>query len=483
MKQGGFSKAERLTPYSRETKKVDFVVMQAGEKFAVVPDFVARRLDHHRHVGTSPAGGAKLLRLSKGSFTRAVLPWRFTWLSGQGIEGGLRAGLQGAGPVSYRRANLIKQAMNDVRPGSGDALFDRAVPAGKIGKVVKDFAGERKTFAGEFPDSSIAQTLTRLGRTPGFKQVRDLNNSVTTFIFDQVNGKLLEGVPQTAMLGRALKASPLLDRQIIGLSDKALRDAAEGLQDTAAMNQLARHVQRGYGKYSSFSPAMREMIVHWTPFVPWSLNAIKFLTSVLPKDHPVVSSLIASANVMEEDWRKAHRLSTKTSNKLPFFDMGSYPISGDKSVLRIGHYTPFGVSADPSGGLGDMILPQFSGLYGALKYGVDWKGQPLEHEDHSPYSGPETWLYGLTQLATAMVPLSSQASNVIKAKDKPKALKHEFRILSTTRIKPEDAKKDPLADKYGLGGGSDLDGLAKKYGIDTGSNLDDLAKKYGVGGR
>jgi hypothetical protein len=50
---------------------------------------------------------------------------------------------------------------------------------------------------------------------------------------------------------------------------------------------LARDVQRAYGKYSNFGPALREAIVHWTPFIPWTLNAVKFLTSVLPKDHPV----------------------------------------------------------------------------------------------------------------------------------------------------------------------------------------------------
>jgi hypothetical protein len=63
-----------------------------------------------------------------------------------------------------------------------------------------------------------------------------------------------------------------------------------------------------YGKYGKFPPGLRRAIANYTPFMAWSLNAVQFMYSVLPKDHPVLTSLIASSNIATEDWRKKHGL-------------------------------------------------------------------------------------------------------------------------------------------------------------------------------
>jgi hypothetical protein len=441
LEHGGFTKVEKLLPAARKPVQVKFVVSQAGGKHAVYPDFVAQRLEKQRGVGTSKAPLAKGLRQSRGMFTRAVLPTRPTWLSGQAIEGTIRAAIHGAGPTSYLRARKVLHEMERQQPGSGKALLDRAVPAGKIGKVMKEFAGEQKTFASDFPGNPIAESLTSLGKTPGLKQVRDLYHVTTDAVFKHLNGQALEAFPQTVMLGRAMKKSPLMERHTVGLSAKAVEEAARGFRDTPTMNALARDVQRGYGKYNNFGPLLREAIVHWTPFIPWSLNAVRFLTTVLPVDHPVLTALIADADAAEQDWLKAHRLSATGSNHLPFFDLGGYPTNGGKSVLRIGHYTPFGVAPDPTGGLADMVLPQFSGFYGAVKYGLDWKGDPLVHPDHTPYTAAEKWLYGTQQLAEAMIPLTQQTSNIAHSGEPLKQLRHELRLLSSTRVKPKTKVK------------------------------------------
>jgi hypothetical protein len=442
---GGFTKVERALPLPRKPVKVQFVVRKAGDKHAVVPDFVAERLKKHENVGTSMAPIAKALRVSRGAFTRAVLPYRATWLSGQAIEGVGRSLIEGAGPTSYLRAHKLLER----HPEVAKPLTDRAVPAGKIGKVMKEFAGERKTLIDEFPDNPIAHALTGFGKVRGIKQVRALHHAVSGAVFNHLNARVLEGIPQTAMLGRALKKHPLMEHHILGLSDKAIDEAARGLQGTHTQVELARAVQRAYGKYSNFGPLLRESIVHWTPFVPWTLNAVKFLTSVLPKDHPILTALMADANVAAEDWRKSHRLSLRDKNKLPFFDMGGYPTDGGNSVLRIGHYTPFGAAVDPTGGLANMVLPQFAGFYGAVKYGVDWKGQELRHGDHSPYSPAETWLYGLGQLAEGMIPLAEQTKSVVTSKHPARAVQHELRVLSSTRVKPKTKVK---ANGDGFGG-------------------------------
>jgi hypothetical protein len=438
LKMGGFTSSEKAFPLARQHRDVTFVTHKAGEKYGVIPDFVAKRISKHEGVGTGRAPGAKLLRVSRGAFTRAVLPYRPTWLTGQAVEGVIRNAVHGAGPTSYLRARKVVTAMEKQNPGSGKALLERAVPGGKIGKVYKEFGDVEDshpthTLANEFPDNPVAHALTGLGRAPGIKQVRQLHHAVTNAVFTHINGKFLEGLPQTAMLGKALKNSPLMERSIVGLSNKAIDDAARGLQSTHAQVELARAIQRAYGKYSNFGPGLREAITHWTPFLPWAVNSGRFLLSVLPKDHPVTTALLADINAAEEDWRKAHNLSLRQPNHVPFFMLGGYP-RADGSMLQVGHYTPAGAAQDPTGGLAGMVLPQFSGSYGALQYGVDWKGKPLMHggPHGTPYTAAEKWLYALTQLGEAMVPLSQQVSTVAGADDKAAAIRKQLRVMAST---------------------------------------------------
>jgi hypothetical protein len=196
LKHGGFTKAEKLLPLARKPVQVKFVVSKAGDKHAVSPTSSPQRLQKHGGVGTSKAPGAKLLRQSRGMFTRAVLPYRPTWLSGQAIEGTVRAAVQGAGPTSYLRARKLKER----RPGALQAAADRAVPAGKIGKVMKEFAGERKTLATTSP-ATPSPTPSRDWQDAGDQagprpSPCDLQRRV-----QRVNAQALEAFPQTVMLG------------------------------------------------------------------------------------------------------------------------------------------------------------------------------------------------------------------------------------------------------------------------------------------
>jgi hypothetical protein len=355
--------------------------------------------------------------------TRAVLPYRPSWLSGQGIEGAVRAAVKGAGPTSYLRGKRFVKALERQQPGSGKAFLARASPVGIVGS--HQFETPRTTFHEEFPGSNVARALTDLGRTPGVKQVRELNRHVTDFVFNRVNAKFLEGVPQTAMLGKVLKDSPLMERKVVGLSNKAMDEAARGGVDIHTAVDLYREVQKSYGKYEAFSPHIRELISHWTPFLPWYLNTGKFLLSTLPKDHPLATALIADMDAATEDWRRKQGLSFRDkTNRVPGFMLGGYPVSGDSTVgralglkkgethiLRIGHYTPAGIGSDVLGATSGLPLPQFSGFYNAM-LGLDWKNQPLKHEDGRPFSDSEKFVYGLAQLAEAMVPLSGQVASI-----------------------------------------------------------------------
>jgi hypothetical protein len=112
------------------------------------------------------------------------------------------------------------------------------------------------------------------------------------------------------MAGHAIRSGQLMERRVIGLSDRAIDEAARGLHATEAQVELGRAVDRMYGQYQKFSPAKRETLLHTTPFYPWYRNVLTFLTKVLPVDHPVKAALLADMSAVEEDWRKSHGLST-----------------------------------------------------------------------------------------------------------------------------------------------------------------------------
>jgi hypothetical protein len=354
-----------------------------------------------------------VLRTSRRAFTRTVLPFSATWLTGQAIESAFRATIAGAGPVSYARgARALRQLDPEARA--------RLVPGGKSRIPAEILAeGGGKTLADEFAGTAlarVAKAMTATGRAPGIKQVRDLHRATTDFVFDTLNGRIVEATTQKAMLGRALKESPLMERRVVGLSDEAIAEAAKGLKATENQVALAREVHKMYGKYTGFSPDKREAILHWTPFVPWLTNMVRFLGRTLPAEHPVMAGLLADIGVAEEEWRKKTGFSTRGGEQRPPFLMGGYP-AGPKGedTVRVGRFLPF-----PSGDIlspetiTDLILPQFSGAYAAFAGRDPITDEPLHGKFGPEASNEEKALAGAIALVESMVPGTGIAHRVVE---------------------------------------------------------------------
>lgn len=405
----------------------DATVKPVGDQYAVVPTVAVKRLNHHQGVGTTKALGAKLMRVSRRQFTQTVLPFSPKWLTGQAVEAGLRSLVMGAGPTSYLRASKLIGEMERQAPGSGHAFLERATPGGLVGRTASQEMSHA-TLADEFAGSALANVahhLTNLGAKHGPKEVRGLFHAVTGFVFDTLNGRIIEGTTQKAMLGKALKDSPLMERSVVGLSDKAISDAAKGLHGTDAQVQLARAVQRAYGKYANFSPELRSLVQHWTPFIPWYLNVARFLTHTLPVDHPIHAALLADTDAATEEWRKAHHLSLHGEH-VPSYLLGSAPVGNDQYV-RLARYTPFGVGEDVSGSLAGLLLPQIDSAQMAMR-GLDWTGKPLggkRSADDVPQG--ERSIAAAVALIESMVPGVAQTHQVVKRTKQGTPLKQAVR--------------------------------------------------------
>lgn len=464
----------------RATTPLEFTVRKVGdEHYAVLPKIVTERIYGsgaegarlpHSKVGASASTGAKVMRTTRGLFTQATLPVSLKWLGGQAGEGAIRSLLTGSGPVDWARMQLIVKRMNKAKPGSGDDAL-RRVTGGQWGPTsgVATQLADRTPFAEVFSGSAAplrvsGQMATWLGERPPFRQMRNGWHRYMNVVMHDVNG-FIERNTRMAMAGQHVRHGALMEDRALGLTKKALDQAADGLKGTPEQVQAGRAVDDMYGKYSKHSPEMRSMLLHWTPFLPWYLNATKFLLHVLPADHPVSTSLVASVDQLHEDWRRSQHLIPGEKDALPDFMQGGYPTKG--GILPVSHYGPTGVAADPLGSISDLVLPQFGGALKNLG-GVDWKYERLKEPGPRgrEFTKPERALRAGVSFAEGQVPLVSQIGNLSgltpryvdrKGKFTPGFETRAKKLSPTTPIKrgkpPKGKKKSSGFGSGGFGSG------------------------------
>jgi hypothetical protein len=189
------------------TQPLEFTVRQVGEHYAVVPKVAAHRMypsggEHaplsHASVGSSKSTGAKVMRVSRGAFTKAVLPLSFKWLAGQGVEAGIRSAVAGAGPFDVLRLRKVVKDLNARQAGAGDALLGR-INGGNLGLTgaARDF-GEGKTLAEEFAGTPLrgpAAAVTLAGRAVPLRAVRHGFAAYSSAVMNTVNGRHREHGP------------------------------------------------------------------------------------------------------------------------------------------------------------------------------------------------------------------------------------------------------------------------------------------------
>lgn len=81
----------------------------------------------------------------------------------------------------------------------------------------------------------------------------------------------------------------------IGLQARNLELLASKLTtDPALVTRFGRQIEDIFGKYNALSPKVRAATQTAVPFLPWYLNAAKFVLWTLPVKHPLASSLAAA---------------------------------------------------------------------------------------------------------------------------------------------------------------------------------------------
>jgi hypothetical protein len=191
--------------------------------------------------------------------------------------------------------------------------------------------------------------------------------------------RIIENVANRAAFGhearRDLQSFTGSWTKSIALGKKAAEEAAQGYVNTSTMRRYADSAYETLGKYTGFSPTMRALTQTVMPFIPWMLNAARFVFWTMPAHHTVKAALLQQASKsMQQDWEDIHK-DTPPGN-LRF----AIP-NGKGGWIDIARYTPWGAFTEAAGGGGGesftgQILPQLGGITGALE-GKDPFGRDL----------------------------------------------------------------------------------------------------------
>jgi hypothetical protein len=174
------------------------------------------------------------------------------------------------------------------------------------------------------------------------------------------------------------------------------REVARGLLGTPKQVQFARAADDILGKYGRFSPSTRRAIQTFAPFLPWFLNAARFVGYALPVHHPVKTALLANVTTTLGEEIEANR------KKVPPGDLQSAIRRKDGGLVNLARYTPFGAFTKGVQGITEPLLPQVDSAVAILQ-GRSFTGKPLRFEDKStPADRKKLWLAMYTMLEAAV---------------------------------------------------------------------------------
>lgn len=343
------------------------------DRYEDLPELARDRLERHRSTRVK----APTVQILNRSFREAILSTSPTWLTGNVVEGLARAAVMRAGPRSYATGRKVLKRLEDINPEMAEQATARLVGGGHAASVKRQRVQMGEEFFKGSDIAPIANTLSKMWRKPGAKHAADLWHHWTEFVFRSVSGRV-ESKIQTAMLGRELRRSNLMDESFVKLSDKATDQAARGLENTAEQVRFARKLADAYGKYNNHGPELRLSIATVTPFIAWSLSAANFVLRVLPRDHPAVTAMIAALEQASDEWLEDEHIGPMVEDALPGFLQGSIPTGGG-AHQRVSRFTPFGAFGSPTETAEAQVLPQLQSVLAALR-GEEWNGRSLRIE-------------------------------------------------------------------------------------------------------
>jgi hypothetical protein len=219
-------------------------------------------------------------------------------------------------------------------------------------------------------------------------------------------------------MGRANDATP-----------QAIADWVRGHMDTPAQAALAKRVQSAHGNWTSLSPTWRGGLLSYAPFGLWLRAALRFVYQTLPRDHPILTAILAQSAKATEYERRILGLDPQMSTdqkkrlgRLPDYMQGNVVLPGG-ALMPVRNITSFGILADGWTGVGKFLVPQFTDAINAAQ-GVDWKGDRLTDEQNRRLNGNQRGLAFLSGTAETFIPALSLSHRIFRGATGESVLPH-----------------------------------------------------------
>jgi hypothetical protein len=194
----------------------------------------------------------------------------------------------------------------------------------------------------------------------------------------------------------------------------AVDEAARGLVNTPTQRRFMRAQHVLLGKYEGFSPWLRRLVQGVAPFLPWALNAARFVYWTMPAHHSALTSVLVKVNdVVKKDWEEIHANVPPGSLKL------AVPTK-DGGWMDLARYTPYGLTGPVVEGEWENVLhqfaPQISGAASAIEgrdpFGRDLSTPPTADNPRGRVEGLQKLAVALNTTVEALVPYLSQIRRV-----------------------------------------------------------------------
>lgn len=421
-----------------------------------------------------------------GAFKGAVLPTSPKWAAGNAIDNYIvRSFGTGIGPLEMRTgkrfAELVKRENS---PEEAARALESIVPGGLYGsyariqpyRALEQFAGTKI--------EPLARAAHALLTTPGVKTLHDLYTRYRDTVFE-LDSKYVEQLPQYGQLAKSARKELGLTRhafrRAVAAEQSVVMDLARGLRHPENVDRFAKEVEQVFGNWGKNGPEARRFLTTWAPFWMWGRAAIKFAFITLPRDHPVLTGLLAASQQMTREERQKLGFDFAGDSPQPPYLQGSIPDPMHAGgVVPVGTLTTFGTFGDLPQFLASVPAPQFSSaILGGL--GLDWKGDKLVNKKGQPASEQERIKAALLGTADGYIPFLNVARSVAGhgaiGVSPFRATSPQIDQYLRERHNMQEISV-PISSGSGGGSGNPLDALDKQLG--EGSNpLDQLDKALG----
>lgn len=355
-----------------------------------------------------------------GAFKGAVLPTSVTWLAGNAIDNLLiRTTGTGITPGDIRAGKAFGKVL-EKELSERDAVYAiESINSGGIfgtHQRIQPYRDARQ-FAGT-KIGPIADAVHQLLETPGPREVHRAYTAYRDAVF-AFDSKFVE---QTGQWGQLAKEA----RQELGMTRRqfrraiadgapAIHDLARGFRNPDTVDRYAKSIERVFGNWGKNGPAARRFLTTWAPFWQWARAATKFAFVTLPKDHPVLTGLLAASEQMTREEREKLGFAFSAAEPLPGYLQGSIPDPFQPGgVARLSNLTTFGSFGDPAQFFGANLAPPV--VQGAFLagLGMDWKGDQLVKSDGTPASIEEKAAAAALSTVDSFIPFLNVGKGLVE---------------------------------------------------------------------